>query len=702
MATTDLRFVRLGRGWHPELTCAADLRGLLTLDPALWAANAAPLSTLRMDPVFLKGLDADGDERLRVDEVRAGIRWTLDTLADTADLDAGRDSLRLAALTKDGEGARLRAVAERALTRLGRPQATELSLAEVRAVRAEEEAKGLSEAGLALVSAAEDPALTGFMERVITIGGAEAHPTGQPAVSAASLDRALAEAAAWVAWVDAGVNDAATVLPLGDRTEAALAALDALSDKLHQYFLICDAVALDPALAARSWPDGAGADLLDPVAATAFLARAPLARPRPEGVLDPKGPINPAWADAVAALVQQVVTPLLGETPITRGAVSDIRAKLAAFVAWRAARPDTKAAELPIDTVRADLADPDLAARVRELLQRSQDAAVAFDGIVSVERLILNQANLLRLTNSFAANLDLYDTDRTAQFEEGTLIVDGRRFSMAVRVPNRGRHEAFCKRGTLFVIYALIGEKGGAWEYEVAVPVTAGMRGALQEGLWGVFIDRDGRERHAYISGLVVNAISVKEALLAPFMKIGEMVQGLADKAGGAASAGMDSKVAEQTTAGFTTASSAPGKAVAAAPAATAAAPTATATAPTTTGATTVTATAGGGGMAGSLPLLLAGGGLAFAALSSAFTFIAGELAKLSPLELLGVFVALVLAYVIPVSFAAWLRLRRRDLGTILEGSGWAVNTRLYLNRELAWRFTTRPDAPNKSVRRTK
>ncbi|MBK7756267.1 MAG: hypothetical protein IPI35_07630 [Deltaproteobacteria bacterium] len=449
MATTDLRFVRLGRGWHPELTRAADLRGLLTLDPALWAANAAPLSTLRMDPVFLKGLDTDGDGRLRIDEVQEGIRWTLDALADTADLELGRDALRLAALKKDGEGGRLQAVAERALTRLGRPGAAELTLAEVRAVRAEEEARGLSEAGLALVSAAEDAALRAFIERVIVIGGAEAHPTGQPAVSAASLDRALAEAAAWVAWVDAGIADAATVLPLGDSTEDALAALEAISDKLHQYFLICDAVALDPALAARSWPDGAGADLLDPVAATAFLARAPLARPRPDGVLDPTGPINPAWAEAVAALAQRAFAPLLGETPITRVTVKALRAKLAAFVAWRAARPTTKAAELPIDIVRADLADTALAAGVRELLQRSHDAAVAFDGIVSLERLILNQQNLLRLVNSFAANLDLYDTGRTAQFEEGTLVVDGRRFSLAVRVPDRARHEAFCKRGTL-------------------------------------------------------------------------------------------------------------------------------------------------------------------------------------------------------------------------------------------------------------
>ena len=697
MAKTDLRFVRLGRGWHPELLNAADLRGLLTLDPALWAANAAPLSTLRMDPVFLKALDADGDGRLRVDEVQEEIRWTLDALADTADLDAGRATLRLAALNKDGVGAGLCAVAERALTRLGRTGATELTLADVRAVRAEEEARGLSEAGLALASAAEDAALRAFIERVITVGGAEAHPTGQPAVSEASLDRALVEAAAWLAWVDAGVNDAATVTPLGDSTEAALAALESVSDKLHQYFLICDAVALDPALAARSWPDGAGADLLDPVAATAFLARAPLARPRPDGVLDPTGPINPAWAEAIATFVQRAVEPLVGGLPITRITVKALRAKLEPFVAWRAARPNTKAAELPIDVVRADLADVGLAAGVRALLQRSHDAAVAFDGIVSVERLVLGQANLLRLVNSFAANLDLYDTDRTAQFEEGTLIVDGRRFSLAVRVPDRARHEAFCKRGTLFILYALIGEKGGAWEYEVAVPVTAGMRGALQEGLWGVFIDRDGQERHAYISGLVVNSVSVKEALLAPFMKIGELLQGLADKASGSASAGMDSKVAEKTTAGFETAASAPGKAATPKDPATPAA-TATVAAP---GAATATATAGGGGMAASLPMLLAGGGLAFAALSSAFAFIVGELAKLTPLQLLGVFVALVLAYVIPVSFAAWLRLRRRDLGTILEGSGWAVNTRLYLNRELAQRFTTRPDAPNKSARRS-
>ncbi|MCK6523809.1 hypothetical protein L6R49_20560, partial [Myxococcota bacterium] len=568
MATSDLRFVRLGRGWHPELLGAADLRGLLTLDPALWAANAAPIKTLHMDPVFLSGLDTDGDGRLRVDELRAAIRWTLDALADTSDLDAGRDRLRLAALSKDGEGARLRAVAERALARLGRAEAGELTLADVRAVRAEEEAKGLSEAGLALASAADGEGLRAFIERVILVGGPEAHPTGQPAVSAASLDRALAEYAAWVSWVDVGVNDAATVLPLGDKTEAALAALDTLREKLDQYFLICDAVALDPALAARSWPDGAGADLLDTAAATAFLARAPLARPRPDGVLDPTGPINPAWAEAVANLVERAVGPLGEGAPITRASIKALRARLAAFVAWRDGKPSTKAAELPIETLRADLADPSLAEGVRALLQRSQDAAVAFDGVVSVERLILNQANLLRLANSFAANLDLYDLDRTAQFEEGTLIVDGRRFSLAVRVPERGRHEAFCKRGSLFILYALIGEKGGAWEYEVAVPVTAGMRGALQEGLWGVFIDREGRERHAYISGLIVNPISVREALMAPFMKIGDMIQGLADKASGSAAGAMDAKVAEKTTAGFEAAASAPGKAAAAVPAA--------------------------------------------------------------------------------------------------------------------------------------
>lgn len=48
---------------------------------------------------------------------------------------------------------------------------------------------------------------------------------------------------------------------------------------------------------------------------------------------------------------------------------------------------------------------------------------------------------------------------------------------------------------------------------------------------------------------------------------------------------------------------------------------------------------------------------------------------------------------VVPVAILAWIRLRQRDLSSILEGSGWAINARMRLTRIQANNFTIRPTA---------
>jgi len=50
--------------------------------------------------------------------------------------------------------------------------------------------------------------------------------------------------------------------------------------------------------------------------------------------------------------------------------------------------------------------------------------------------------------------------------------------------------------------------------------------------------------------------------------------------------------------------------------------------------------------------------------------------------------------------FLGWLKLRRRDVSTLLEASGWAFNVRIYLRRNLSLRFTRVPPLPKSSVRR--
>ena len=46
----------------------------------------------------------------------------------------------------------------------------------------------------------------------------------------------------------------------------------------------------------------------------------------------------------------------------------------------------------------------------------------------------------------------------------------------------------------------------------------------------------------------------------------------------------------------------------------------------------------------------------------------------------------------------AWVKLRRRDLSALLEGSGWGINTRMRLTREQAKTFTFTPGFPEGAI----
>ena len=68
------------------------------------------------------------------------------------------------------------------------------------------------------------------------------------------------------------------------------------------------------------------------------------------------------------------------------------------------------------------------------------------------------------------------------------------------------------------------------------------------------------------------------------------------------------------------------------------------------------------------------GGGVALAALGSAFAYIAKSLSDVkSILIILAVIAVAILAVIVPTSIVAMVKLRRRDLSAILAGSGWAI-----------------------------
>ena len=102
---------------------------------------------------------------------------------------------------------------------------------------------------------------------------------------------------------------------------------------------------------------------------------------------------------------------------------------------------------------------------------------------------------------------------------------------------------------------------------------------------------------------------------------------------------------------------------------------------------------------ASSLPLLFIGASAAFAALLSAFTYFASQLAKVKILDLIGIIGSLVAIAIGVLALLGWLKLRARDLAPVLEANGWAVNSRIGVNGGMAQLFNRTPALPAGALR---
>jgi len=101
----------------------------------------------------------------------------------------------------------------------------------------------------------------------------------------------------------------------GEQTPAALAAFDAVQDKVRDYFTRCSLAAFDGrAEAALNPADTRYAELSTLALSDASdeVASLPLAKVAKEAALPLRDGINPAWQAKVAALRELVVTPVLG------------------------------------------------------------------------------------------------------------------------------------------------------------------------------------------------------------------------------------------------------------------------------------------------------------------------------------------------------------------------------------------------------
>jgi hypothetical protein len=417
-------------------------------------------------------------------------------------------------------------------------------------------------------------------------------------------------------------------------------------------------------------------DLNDPAIIRDVLERAPLAPPHPGHALDLDATVNPAYSESLARLREAVLKPILGTavSPLTEDAWQRVKETFAAHEDWLGSKTGTVVEPLGEDKLR-DYLDGHHAEKVGALIEKVREAAIVLDDIRLVEKLILFQANLITFANNYVSFPDLYEQGRRALFDYGDLVMDGRRFNLAVRLTDRTEHTRIAKTSNIHVLYVEI--TGPEVEpYEVAIAVTSGGQGNLCVGKRGVLRDVNGLELDARIVHVIENPISLSEAIVAPFRRLGAAAAGKIESIATAAEKKLD-QVGSDTVVRIPGVGDRPPPSQA-----------------------TQQSKAGGMG----LGPMLAGGGIAVAALGSSFAFVTKTLAGLSVFTILAGLGGALLAVIVPMLIIAFGKLRRRDLSAILEGSGWAINARMRLTRAQARYFTERPPFPAgaRGIRRTR
>ncbi len=403
----------------------------------------------------------------------------------------------------------------------------------------------------------------------------------------ATAEPSEADKAAMKAWEDAPKSDPA-IMPLGDATPAANAALAAVEAEIDAFFTVPE-------------------DL-------------PLVTEEQDKTLPLSKNLNPKWLIAITAFAKDVVVPLLGKPldgELTRLEWADIKAKFAPYRAWVASKPVMDAA------AKARLEDE--------------------------ERLLRYKLNLVSFLRNYVNQADLYDPNTNAMFQMGTLYLAERACSLCFHVADEGAHSALSVRSNCCIVYAKLKRKGSAETRNICAAITAGCTAPLFAGLNGIFIDRDGLDWDATITKIVEAQVSLKEAFWAPWRKLGETVAEQVKKFIGdrqsAATAGV-AKAADGSAAKEKGGNSA--------------------------------------ALAGSVAALGVGIGMMGAAFAGLFGLVAGLPWWKTAIAVL----AVILAVSLPSVILTWFKLRRRDLGAILNAGGWAANRPLRFSCGLAREFT--------------
>jgi len=647
--THRFQFVRSGGVDQVAIRNGADITQLETLDQKLWLALACPAKGIELDEKTLTFLDSDADGRIRAADVLAAIRWLKDALRSLDVLVPGEDALRIDSLNdKTDLGSALIKTARALLSTLGKSGSDALSSADLATAEKQFAERAKNGDGVIPPEVVSDAQVAQVVRDILGALGSVNDCSGKAGINRDKLDAFFAEAAQVIAWHEKGQSSAA-IVSLGADPGALSASVRTAAAKVDDYFTRCRMAAYDTraaALLSGGDADYQGLSTQELSPSAAALSRLPLARIEAGRALPLVDGVNPAWAAALGAL-RSTATTLLGK-PVSTLNEADwqaLRGALSAYEAWQAEKPATPVAGLPIERLREIMASQAKDA-IGTLIAEDAAEEATHTNLQALHKLVLFHRDFVKLLNNFV-NFSQFYSRSGAVFQAGTLYLDGRSCDLCVRVADAGKHAALAGLSKSYLAYCDCTRPGGE-KMTIVAAFTAGDADHLMVGRNGVFYDRQGRDWDATITSLIQNPISIRQAFWAPYKNFVRLVEEQVAKRAAAAEAESNAKVASAATATATsdqTKTPPPAKEP-----------------PKKIDIGAVAA------------IGVAVGGIA--------TFLSSILALFFGMGwwMPAGFLALMLMISAPSMLIAWLKLRQRNLGPLLDANGWAVNGRVRIN----------------------
>ena len=654
-ATHTWKFFRAGGFDQVKIESGADLANLDQLDQKLWVALACPTRGLEFDKQTLDLIDTDQDGRIRVPELIAAAKWATSLLKNTDDITKCSPALPLASINDaTPEGKQLLASARQILVNLGKADASAISIEDAADTVKIFAATMFNGDGIIPADAAgDDEAAKALIADIMACMGIENDRSGKPGVSQAKTNAFFAEAQAHCDWWKQSEGNQ-TILPLGEATAAASAAVKAVKVKVDDFFARCRLVKFDARAAAalnRAESEYGALAAKDLTVNAAEIASFPLAQIAADKALPLTNGVNPAWAGALATLHAAAIKPLLGDkTSLTEADWNALQARLVPFETWFAGKVGAAVEKLGVKRVREILAG-NTKETITALIAKDKLLEPEANGIANVEKLVRYHRYLYVLCVNFVSFKDFYSRKTPAIFQAGRLYLDQRACDLCLTVEDVARHGTMAALAGSYLAYCDCVRKGTGEKMSIVAAFTDGDSDNLMVGRNGIFYDRKGRDWDATITKLIDNPISIRQAFWLPYKKLVRMIEEQIAKRAAAADAASTAKLqdAAAVTAGAAPAKPAEPKKM----------------------------------DLGSIALLTT----AFTAIGTIITLILSKLTGLfadglfqAIPSLIGVFLGLILLISGPSMILAYMKLRKRNLGPLLDANGWAVNSKAKVN----------------------